>query len=1051
MQPPEYIVSLSPLIASRLELDAQHYAVLMGVADLVCLRHQPDQLFPDLASHLGPLVPLDLINFARFDASRETVKMDMWPRAEWARQSREVAAEESAAGSVWRNQTILSIDDLSNEMRFDAELRWLRDHEIRSYCVLPVTNFREKLGALGFGSKRPQAFRDQDMQVLHDVTEMVALCIDSTLDDATLAAELDRLRLLIEVGGPGPRSPDLLQSVSSILASMQKWAVQDYVGIYLYDEISQSLRLHMPDPELAEKLAPQGLSSIEGTLAGQAFRSRRSMVLDYSSLAGLPFTSVKSGLENGVRSLYLSPLLSPKGAFGVLKVARRKDQTFSPQDIELLETVAATVSPVLERAWTEKELKSDEAGTGIDQDLPPTSHAVRGGIDRLRSILTTAGREPLAADSPVSFFAPEALMESEQLLIAYFKASKVGLCILDTDFRFLAINDTQAEMNGVPAAAHIGKTVRDVLGDFAELVEPQFRSALITGQPISDLEISFVLPNRSEPGHWIEHYIPIKDSTGKVTQIGVIAVEVTEQKKLEESLRGVSENLRQEKKRHEVLMEVSRLLAKKWNVQRAFPQISAYLRRVLRQEYAVLALREEETGQLVPQALDFPLGKSLNIGGEIGTARGPGGRALQERSPLIFGREEIRGLDPGIAAGLTSEGLKSLCSVPLFRPRGPLGVLVLGSTRADAFRNDDLTLLNQVAAQLAIALENARAAREVEKLKQRLKQEKSYLEGEPRTHLHFEEIIGESPALQQVLDQVAIISASDATVLILGETGTGKGLIARAIHSTSKRKSRNFITLNCAAIPTGLLESELFGHEKGAFTGAVSQKIGRLELADQGTLFLDEIGEILLEMQPKLLRVLQDHEFERLGGTRTIKVDLRLIAATNRDLAKDVTQKLFRSDLFYRLNVFPIRIPSLRERREDIPRLVRYFVKKFSREMGREIDTIPIDTMNALMQWHWPGNVRELENFIERSVILTEGTALRAPLEEFHAETSKSPEPSLEATEREVIIRMLRETGGIISGPRGAARRLGLKRTTLQSKIQRLGITHEDYCGQKPE
>jgi formate hydrogenlyase transcriptional activator len=417
---------------------------------------------------------------------------------------------------------------------------------------------------------------------------------------------------------------------------------------------------------------------------------------------------------------------------------------------------------------------------------------------------------------------------------------------------------------------------------------------------------------------------------------------------------------------------------------------------------------------------------------------------LQERSPLIFTKDEMEGMDPAIAANLTSEGLKSLCCVPLFRPKGPLGVLVLGSTRADAFHTDDLALLNQVAAQLAIALENATTAREIEQLKRRLKQEKHYLEGNPRTQL-FEEIIGESPALREVLGQVSIVAPSNATVLILGETGTGKGLVARALHRSSTRKDRRFVSLNCAAIPTGLLESELFGHEKGAFTGAVNQKLGRLELADQGTLFLDEIGDIPLELQPKLLRVLQDHEFERLGGTKTIKVDLRLVAATNRDLAKSVATKQFRSDLFYRLKVFPIRLPSLRERREDIPLLVRYFVRKFSSTLNRHIETIPNETMEALLRWSWPGNVRELENFIERSVILTDGTALRAPLAEFHDDLSGSPDLSLEAAERDAIIRVLRETRGKLSGQAGAARRLGLQRTTLQSKMQRLGITRDDY------
>jgi formate hydrogenlyase transcriptional activator len=411
----------------------------------------------------------------------------------------------------------------------------------------------------------------------------------------------------------------------------------------------------------------------------------------------------------------------------------------------------------------------------------------------------------------------------------------------------------------------------------------------------------------------------------------------------------------------------------------------------------------------------------------------------------------MQAFEPEITASLMAEGLKSLCCVPVIGHKDPLGVLVLGSTRADAFETDDLTLLNQVAVQFAVALENARIAREVKQLRSRLELEKGYLEGVAPTQVHFEEIIGGSPALKETLARVNVVAASDATVLLLGETGTGKGLIARAIHRTSNRKERAFVTLNCAAIPTGLLESELFGHEKGAFTGAISQKIGRLELADKGTLFLDEVGEIPLELQPKLLRVLQDHEFERLGGTRTIKVDLRLIAATNRDLAKSVAEREFRSDLFYRLNVFPIRIPSLRERREDIPLLIRHFVRKFASAMDRGIETIPSETMDALVNWHWPGNVRELENFVERSVILTDGTALRAPLAEFRVETTSSREQSLQGTEREHIVRVLQETGGMISGPKGAAKRLGLKRTTLQSKMQRLGITRADYAGRKPD
>ena len=339
--------------------------------------------------------------------------------------------------------------------------------------------------------------------------------------------------------------------------------------------------------------------------------------------------------------------------------------------------------------------------------------------------------------------------------------------------------------------------------------------------------------------------------------------------------------------------------------------------------------------------------------------------------------------------------------------------------------------------------EKKRAQEELE----RREREKRYLEEELYTEHRFEDIIGDSPALKKVLKQVETVAATDVTVLILGETGTGKDLIARAIHDLSSRGNHSLVKLNCAAIPTGLLESELFGHEKGSFTGAIAQKIGRLELAHQGSFFLDEVGELPLELQPKILRALQEKEFERVGGTRTIPVDVRLIAATNRDLGQMVKDRQFRGDLYYRLRVFPIVLPPLRERREDIPLLVKYFVSKHARSMDRRIETIPDEIMRALVRWEWPGNIRELENFVERSVILTKGSTLRAPISELEMppEIEDDPGASLESAEREHILRILREAKGVIAGTNGAAARLGLKRTTLNSKLKKLGIEREDY------
>jgi len=651
-----------------------------------------------------------------------------------------------------------------------------------------------------------------------------------------------------------------------------------------------------------------------------------------------------------------------------------------------------------------------------------------------------------ASDS-IPFTGPVAPSDPEKLLAAYFSSSTLGLCILDAKLRYLAINDTLASMNGIPVQAHLGKTIREILGDFADKIEPKLQRVLATGQPVLNYEISAQLPTRKEIGNWIEHYFPIKDETGAVTRIGVIAAEITEQKRMEETLQRLSGNLKHQKERLQMLLDVSSILSSNWNIQQVFPKISARIRRVFRQEYAGFSVKDAASGLLIPEAEDFPLRKGSASTAPMSANDSPGGRSLQAASALVFSREQMLAFDAGIAQQLLAEGFQSLCCVPLLRPKGSLGVLMLGSTRKDAFHPDDVTLLNQVAAQLAVALENHRTAAEVEALKQRLAEERKYLEGEIRAEGHFAEIVGESPALKHVLEQVATVSTSDATVLILGETGTGKELVAQAIHRMSHRNGSAFIKVNCAAIPTGLLESELFGHEKGAFTGAVSQKVGRMELAHGGTLFLDEVGEIPLELQPKLLRVLQDQEFERLGSTRTIKINVRLIAATNRDLARSVSERQFRNDLYYRLHVFPIRVPPLRERIDDIRLLVRYFVRRFAQRMGRDIESIPKETMNALTAWHWPGNVRELENLMERSVILSEGNALRVPLAELQAILS-SPSQSdhtLDSAERAHIIGVLRETGGVLSGPNGAARRLGLKRTTLQSRMQRLKITPRDY------
>ncbi len=511
-----------------------------------------------------------------------------------------------------------------------------------------------------------------------------------------------------------------------------------------------------------------------------------------------------------------------------------------------------------------------------------------------------------------------------------------------------------------------------------------------------------------------------------------------------ESTQSAQQQLARERDRLRLLLEVNNAVVSTLECGKVFAAIAAALRRVMQHEYTSLAMYEAESHQFRLHALDFPDGKGLIQEGLVGPVDGsPAGIAFRTRKPAMFHERDLKNFSSEIAKLLLAEGVKSVCCLPLLSHDRVLGTLNVASRQDSAFSQDDVDLLSQVANQIAIAVENALAFREIAELKDKLNKEKLYLEDEIQSEYNFEEIIGDSAVLKQALKQVGIVAPTDSTVLILGETGTGKELIARAIRNRSERRGRTFVKMNCAAIPSGLLESELFGHEKGAFTGAIAQKIGRFELADGGTLFLDEVGDIPLELQSKLLRVLQEQEFERLGSTKTIRVNVRLVAATNRDLAQTVADKQFRSDLYYRLNVFPLTVPPLRERREDIPLLVRYFAQKFARRMNKPIDTIPTEAMTALSRYHWPGNVRELENLIERAVILSQGTELHVPLIELKSAPRQVAQPAttLEAAEREHILRALQAAQWVIGGPSGAAAKLGMKRTTLQSKMQKLGIS----------
>jgi formate hydrogenlyase transcriptional activator len=521
------------------------------------------------------------------------------------------------------------------------------------------------------------------------------------------------------------------------------------------------------------------------------------------------------------------------------------------------------------------------------------------------------------------------------------------------------------------------------------------------------------------------------------------------------SLRRASEELRRKNDRLRLLLDVTNQVVSNLDLRDLLRAISQDVRRVMQCDYAGLSLPDAENKQLRLYAVDFPDGKGFLQEDLIYSIEGsPSGAAFRTMKPMTLQTPFTGWMKYPIVQAAVREGLNSFCFLPLISRDRAIGILVLARLRDDAFTQADISFLSQVANQIALAVENALAYREIRDLKEQLSKEKLYLEDEIRTEMNFAQIIGNSAALRKTLKRVETVAPTDSTVLIYGETGTGKELIARAIHDLSPRRAKAFVKLNCAAIPTGLLESELFGHEKGAFTGAIAQRIGRFEVANGGTIFLDEIGEIPLELQTKLLRVLQEREFERLGSSRTLRTDARLIAATNRDLEAMVSEQKFRPDLFFRLNVFPVHVPSLRERQADIPLLVRHFTQQFSRHMKKVMETIPSATMDALCRYQWPGNIRELQNVVERAVIISTGPVLsvdvsdlRFPKDSRTVEQSASPKSTnsalhnvLEETERGHILEALQRCNWVVAGPNGAAVRLGMKRSTLQKRMHKLGI-----------
>jgi formate hydrogenlyase transcriptional activator len=567
------------------------------------------------------------------------------------------------------------------------------------------------------------------------------------------------------------------------------------------------------------------------------------------------------------------------------------------------------------------------------------------------------------------FFKGELLGYPEQLLSSVLSAPNVGVAICDEQLHFQGINGALAAMNGVRIEAHLGKPLNEILGGVAEEVGAHFRRALAKSAPVLNLEICGKLPARTEVGHWVENYFPVKDSSGKVSRVFAVVLEVTREKQLEEVLNSLTHGCQQAEDRLKTLLEINSTLAAQRDLQEFFPWIEALVKAIVPYAHATIALHDERAHLLSMYPLRSSQVRERSASTfAVPVQETPFGPALLGREPEVFSRRDLEGFHSPFVRRILESEVQSLCCIPVVSQRGTVGVLNLASSREKAFPSATVELLERVAAQVAITLDHAWVYNEIVLLKNQLLKKKISVDDDADAGTEAE-IVGESDALKQALSQVKIVAASDATVLILGEPGTGKDLLASTVHGLSRRSNQPFVKARCAT----LLESELLGDDK---------QTGLLELATNGTLFLDEVADLSPELQLALLRVIEDESFERPGSGQKGLVNVRFVASTSRDLARKVAESQFHRDLYYRLNVFPVRIAPLRERREDIPPLAHHFVQAFARRMNRALPVIPDETMNALLKWSWPGNVSELENFLERAVILTRGTVLQAPVAE---------------------------------------------------------------------
>jgi formate hydrogenlyase transcriptional activator len=862
------------------------------------------------------------------------------------------------------------------------------------------------------------------------------------VESRALQVDFQQYRTLLEVSESIAAHRDLKALLRELAQRLLSVAQLEFIGLMLHDAERDVMRAYYLGTGEAESVTGLEIPVAESA-SGWVYTTQQVLVV--RSLDDEPrFPAVKAVLEKiGVKSYCLFPLTTAVRRLGAIGFGRKSLSAFPETELEFLQQVAKQVAVAVDNVLNFESAQVAQQQLALERD-------------RLRLLLEVS--ESIASHRDLDELFRDLAQRLPQIVpfdyinVVLHDASRnvMRLCFLVTAQPSTFSTGLEIPMDESPGGlvwkTQQPLTVNDLTQETrfpmltAKLRENGVQSFCVVPLTTAHRRLGAMGFGSLQPRTYQAAEINFMQEVAKQVAVAVDNVLNSE------SARASQQQLARERDRQQLLLEINNAVVSNLALNDVFTAVSACLRKVIQHDGSSLVLYDPETRVCRVHVLDFAKNQSVVEEKQAGPkCNTPASIAINSGKPVVFREQDLTAMsaESEMARCVLAEGLKSLCCVPLVSHNRMQGTLNLGRRRDDAFSPEDVELLSQVGQQIAIAVENALAYWEIAELKEQLNKEKLYLEEEIRTEYNFEEIIGESAVLKRILKQVETVAPTDSTVLIQGETGTGKELIARAIHNLSGRRERTFVKMNCAAIPTGLLESELFGHERGAFTGAIAQKIGRFELAHQGTIFLDEVGDIPLELQSKLLRVLQEQEFERLGSTKTIKVNIRLVAATNRELAQMVSDKQFRSDLYYRLNVFPITVPSLRERPEDIPLLVRYFAQKYAQRMNKRIETIPTDALAALSKYHWPGNIRELENLIERSVILSHGTDLRVPLGELKVRntTPSDGEATLEAAERRHILRALEETEWIIGGASGAAARLGMKRTTLQSRIKKLGIS----------